>query len=125
MEKLFKLKENNTTVSTEVRAGLTTFVAMAYIIFLNPVFLSDAGMNAQGVLAATCLSAAIGTALSAFLSNKPFAMASGMGMNAFFAYTLCGGYGFSLALSFMYSLSVGCSPGTYGCRFASLCASIF
>ena len=95
MEKLFKLKENNTTVSTELRAGLTTFVAMAYIIFLNPVFLSDAGMSAQGVLAATCLSAAIGTALSAFLSNKPFAMASGMGMNAFFTYTLCFGYGYN------------------------------
>ena len=72
MKKLFKLEENGTTLYTEIRAGLTTFVAMAYIIFLNPVFLSATGMNASGVLAATCLSAALGTALSAFFSNKPF-----------------------------------------------------
>lgn len=105
MEKLFKLKQNGTTVGTELRAGLTTFVAMAYIIFLNPVFLSETGMSAAGVLAATCLSAAIGTAISAFFSNKPIAMASGMGMNAYFTYTLCFGYGFSwqqaLALTFI------------------------
>lgn len=105
MEQFFKLKQNSTTVGTEIRAGLTTFVAMAYIIFLNPVFLSATGMPSAGVLAATCLSAAIGTALSAFFSNKPFAMASGMGMNAYFTYTLCFGYGYSwqqaLALTFL------------------------
>lgn len=95
MEKIFKLKQNGTTVATEIRAGLTTFVAMAYIIFLNPVFLSATGMSSAGVLAATCLSAAIGTVLSAVLSNKPFAMASGMGMNAYFTYTLCFGYGYT------------------------------
>lgn len=105
MEKLFKLKQNSTTASTEIRAGLTTFVSMAYIIFLNPVFLSATGMSSAGVLAATCLSAAIGSALSAFFSNKPFAMASGMGMNAYFTYTLCFGYGYTwqqaLALTFL------------------------
>ena len=105
MEKLFQLQQHGTTVSTEIRAGLTTFVAMAYIIFLNPVYLSAAGMDSAGVLAATCLSAALGTALSAFLSNSPFAMASGMGMNAYFTYTLCFGCGYSwqqaLALTFL------------------------
>lgn len=105
MKKLFNFEENGTTLYTEVRAGLTTFMAMAYIIFLNPVFLSATGMDASGVLAATCLSAALGTALSAFLSNKPFAMASGMGMNAYFTYTLCFGYGYTwqqaLALTFL------------------------
>lgn len=105
MKKLFKLEENHTTVRQEIRAGLTTFFAMAYIIFLNPVFLSSTGMNSGGVMVATCLSAAAGTLLCAFLSNKPFAMAPGMGMNAFFAYTLCGIYGYSwqqaLALTFI------------------------
>lgn len=105
MKKLFKLEENGTTLVEEIRAGLTTFVAMGYIIFLNPVLLSATGMNASGVLAATCLSAALGTTLSAFLSNKPFAMASGMGMNAYFTYTLCFGYGYTwqqaLALTFL------------------------
>lgn len=105
MKKIFKLEENHTTVKQEIRAGLTTFFAMAYIIFLNPVFLSSTGMNPSGVMAATCLSAAAGTLLCAFLSNKPFAMAPGMGMNAFFAYTLCGACGYSwqqaLALTFV------------------------
>ena len=105
MNKLFSLKENNTTIGTEVYAGLTTFFAMAYIIFLNPVYLSSTGMDPDGVMIATCLSAAFGTLLCAFLSNRPFAMASGMGLNAFFAYTLCGAYGYSwqqaLALTFL------------------------
>lgn len=105
MNKLFKLQEAGTTVGTEVRAGLTTFFAMAYIIFLNPVFLSATGMDSEAVLIATCISAAIGSLICAFMSNKPFAMASGMGMNAFFAYTLCGGYGFTwqqaLAITFI------------------------
>lgn len=105
MNKLFKLQEAGTTVGTEVRAGLTTFFAMAYIIFLNPVFLSATGMDSEAVLIATCISAAIGSLICAFISNKPFAMASGMGMNAFFAYTLCGGYGFTwqqaLAITFI------------------------
>lgn len=105
MKKLFKLDEAGTSVGVEVRAGLTTFFAMAYIIFLNPVFLSATGMNPEAVLIATCLSAAIGSLICAFMSNKPFALASGMGMNAFFAYTLCAGYGFTwqqgLAITFI------------------------
>lgn len=103
MKKMFRLTENHTTCRTEISAGLTTFFAMAYIIFLNPVFLSSTGMDASGILVATCLSAALGCFLCAFFSNKPFAMASGMGMNAFFAYTLCGRCGYtwqqSLALT--------------------------
>ena len=95
MKKMFRLTENHTTCRTEISAGLTTFFAMAYIIFLNPVFLSSTGMDASGILVATCLSAALGCFLCAFFSNKPFAMASGMGMNAFFAYTLCGRCGYT------------------------------
>ncbi len=95
MKKMFRLTEIHTTCRTEISAGLTTFFAMAYIIFLNPVFLSSTGMDASGILVATCLSAALGCFLCAFFSNKPFAMASGMGMNAFFAYTLCGRCGYT------------------------------
>lgn len=105
MEKIFKLHAHQTTIRTEVNAGLTTFFAMAYIIFLNPVFLSATGMPSEGVLVATCISTAIGSLLCAFFSNKPIAMAPGMGMNAFFAYTLCGLYGYTwrqaLALTFI------------------------
>lgn len=88
MENLFKLKENGTTVRTEVLAGLTTFVTMAYIIALNPNLLTnfDAGSPLwNGVFLATCIASAIGTIAMAFLANKPFAMAPGMGLNSFFA----------------------------------------
>ncbi len=89
MEKLFKLKENNTTVKTEIVAGLTTFMTMAYIIALNPNLLTGFGANGQGlwnaVFLATCLASAIGTFCMAILANKPFAMAPGMGLNSFFA----------------------------------------
>ena len=90
MEKLFKLKENNTTVRTEIVAGLTTFMTMAYIIALNPNLLTGFGANGgQGlwnaVFMATCLASAVGTFCMAFLANKPFAMAPGMGLNSFFA----------------------------------------
>lgn len=108
MRKGFQLKENQTTIRTEVGAGLTTFLAMAYIIFLNPVFLSSTGMDADGVLVSVCFAAAIGSLLCAVLSNKPFALAPGMGMNAFFAYTLCGICGYTwqqaLALTFLAGL---------------------
>lgn len=107
MNKIFRLKEHNTTVTTEVRAGLTTFCTMAYIIFVNPVFLSATGMDSNGVMIATCLSAAVGTLLSAIMSNKPFAMASGMGMNAFFAYTLCAGFGYT----WQQALALTCVSG--------------
>ena len=95
MEKLFKLKENNTNVKTEVIGGITTFFAMAYIIFVNPSYLSQAGMDYTAVMVATCLSAAVGTALTAFLANVPFAQAPGMGLNAFFTYTICFAYGYT------------------------------
>jgi AGZA family xanthine/uracil permease-like MFS transporter len=89
LEKLFKLKENGTNVKTEVMAGVTTFLAMAYILAVNPTMLGAAGMNAQGVFMATALSAAIATLIMAFLANYPIALASGMGLNAYFAYTIC------------------------------------
>ena len=95
MEKFFKLKENNTTVSKECLAGLTTFLTMSYIIFVNPAILSQTGMDQQSVFVATCLAAAIGTLLIGFLANYPFAQAPGMGLNAFFTYTVVFGLGFS------------------------------
>ncbi|MDO5559218.1 MAG: NCS2 family permease [Oscillospiraceae bacterium] len=90
MEKLFKLKQNGTTVKTEIIAGLTTFMTMAYIIALNPNLLTDFGKNGgpelwNGIFLATCIASAIGTFTMAFLANKPFAMAPGMGLNSFFA----------------------------------------
>ncbi len=98
MEKLFKLKQNGTTVRTEIIAGLTTFFAMAYIIFVNPTFLGTGtppNMPSTGVMLATCLSATIGTWLIGFMTNYPLAQAPGMGLNAVFAYTLCGAMGLS------------------------------
>ena len=95
LEKLFKLKAHNTTVKTEIVAGVTTFFAMAYIIFVNPGFLSEAGMDFNAVMMATCLAAALGTLLTAFLANVPFAQAPGMGLNAFFTYTVCFGMGYT------------------------------
>ncbi len=95
MEKLFKLKEHNTTVKTELLAGLTTFLTMAYILIVNPLILSDAGMDFGAVFTATALSAAIATLVMAFLANLPFALAPGMGLNAFFAYTVVIGMGYS------------------------------
>ncbi len=90
MEKIFKLKENGTTVRTEIVAGLTTFMTMAYIIALNPNLLTKFGSEGgpelwNGVFLATCIASAIGTIVMAFLANKPFAMAPGMGLNSFFA----------------------------------------
>lgn len=95
MEKLFKLKEHGTTVKTEIIAGITTFFAMAYIIFVNPNYLSATGMDFSSVMIATCLSAGIGTLLTGLLSNTPFAQAPGMGLNAFFAFTVCGSMGYT------------------------------
>ena len=89
MEKFFKLKEHNTDVRTEVRAGLTTFLAMAYILAVNPLILSGSGMDSASVFTATALSAALATLCMAFFANYPVALASGMGLNAYFAYTVC------------------------------------
>ncbi len=91
----FKLKEHNTTVKTEVLAGVTTFLAMSYIIFVNPNILGGAGMNPSAVFVATCLAAATGSFIMAFLANWPVAMAPGMGLNAFFAFTVVLGMGFT------------------------------
>lgn len=110
IDSFFKLKENNTTVKTEILAGITTFITMAYIIFVNPAILMQAGMNTQGLLGdaaikagitalndpivasvftATCIAAAIGTFVMALYANLPFAQAPGMGLNAFFTYSVC------------------------------------
>ena len=100
MEKLFHLKENHTDAKTEVMAGITTFMTMAYILAVNPNILSTAGMDAKAVLIATSLAAFVGTMLMAFLANYPFALAPGMGLNAYFAYTvvLSMGYSWQMAL---------------------------
>ncbi|MEG0832608.1 MAG: NCS2 family permease [Oscillospiraceae bacterium] len=95
MEKLFKLKAHGTTVKRELLAGLTTFFAMAYIIAVNPNFLSTTGMDFNAVVLATCISAGIGCLLTAFIANVPFAQAAGMGLNTFFAFTVCGSMGYT------------------------------
>ncbi|HAW45195.1 MAG TPA: guanine permease, partial [Sutterella sp.] len=89
LDMFFHLKENKTDFRTEFYAALTTFMAMAYIIVVNPGILSETGMPFGSVLVATCLGAAIGCFLMAFLANYPFALAPGMGLNAFFTYTVC------------------------------------
>lgn len=95
MENFFKLKEKNTTVKTEVLGGLTTFMTMAYILAVNPSILSNAGMDAEAVMIATCLASFIGTLAMALLANLPFALAPGMGLNAYFAFSVCLGMGYS------------------------------
>ncbi|MHC1748831.1 MAG: NCS2 family permease [Cellulosilyticaceae bacterium] len=91
----FKLKENNTTVKTEILAGITTFMTMAYILAVNPDILSAAGMNKHGVFVATIIASVIGTLAMALFANYPFALAPGMGLNAFFAFTVVIGMGYS------------------------------
>ena len=95
MEKLFKLKAHGTDVKTEILAGITTFFAMAYIIFVNANYLSKTGMNYTGVMVATCISATVGCLLTAFLANVPFCQAPGMGLNTFFTFTVCFGMGYT------------------------------
>ena len=95
MEKIFKLKERGTDFKTEVMAGITTFMTMAYILVVNPGILSASGMTFGKVFAATALASAIATLVMGFLANLPFALSAGMGLNAFFAYTICLGMGYS------------------------------
>lgn len=95
LERFFKLKDNNTTVRTEVIAGLTTFMTMAYILAVNPNILGEAGMNPNAVMIATALASFVGTLLMALLANYPFALAPGMGLNAYFAYSVVIGMGYS------------------------------
>jgi len=102
MEKLFKLKERGTSVKTEIIAGITTFLAMSYILAVNPSYLgSIPGATPAGIFMATAISAAIATLCMAFFANYPVALASGMGLNAFFAFTVCGsmGYSYKVALT--------------------------
>lgn len=105
LEKLFKLKENNTTVKTEVMGGITTFMTMAYILAVNPTMLSAAGMDKTAVLIATALASFVGTIMMALLANYPFALAPGMGLNAYFAFTVCGamGYSWQVALAAVFA----------------------
>ena len=95
LEKLFKLKANNTNVKTEVIGGVTTFMTMAYILAVNPQILSESGMDSQAVLMATAIAAFIGTLVMALIANYPFALAPGLGLNAYFAYTVVLGMGYS------------------------------
>ncbi len=101
MEKFFKLKERGTNVRTEVIAGITTFLAMAYILAVNPGYMEIAGIPKAAAFSATAISAAIATLCMAFFANYPVALASGMGLNAFFAFTVCGamGYSYQIALT--------------------------
>jgi adenine/guanine/hypoxanthine permease len=102
LEQLFKLSENKTNVRTELVAGVTTFLTMAYIIFVNPSILSKAGMPFGAVFAATCLAAAVGTLLMAFLANYPIALAPGMGLNAYFAFVVVG------IMKYSWQVALGC-----------------
>lgn len=101
LEKFFKLRENNTNVKTEVMAGITTFMTMAYILAVNPDILSATGMDKQAILLATALASFLGTVLMALLANYPFALAPGMGLNAYFAYTVVIGYGYSWQIALL------------------------
>lgn len=95
LERLFGLRENGTTVRTELRAGLVTFLTMSYIIFIQPAILSQAGMDFGAVMAATCISAAAATIMMGLVANYPIALAPGMGENFFFAFTVVVGMGVS------------------------------
>ena len=104
LEKTFHLAEHGTNVKTEIMAGITTFMTMAYILAVNPSILGATGMDSGAIFTATALSACLGTLLMAALSNYPFALAPGMGLNAFFAYTVVGqmGYSWKIALAAVF-----------------------
>ncbi len=93
LEKMFKLTERGTSVKQEVIGGLTTFMTMSYIIFVNPSIMADTGMDKGALITVTCLTAAIGSLIAAFWANAPLGLAPGMGLNAFFTYTLVIGKG--------------------------------
>lgn len=92
-EKIFKLKENHTDVKTEIMAGVTTFMTMAYILAINPSILGSTGMDPTAVLLATCIASVIGTVCMGHMANLPFVLSAGMGLNAYMAYTVVAGYG--------------------------------
>ena len=101
LEKIFKLKEHNTTVKTEVMAGITTFMTMAYILAVNPSILSAAGMDPTAVLLATAIASFIGTACMALMANMPFVLSAGMGLNAYLAYTVVQSMGYSWQIALL------------------------
>ena len=104
MDRLFKLKKFNTSFTQEILAGLTTFVAMAYIIFVNPQMMTDAGMDHGASFVATCIAAALACFFTGFYANWPVGLAPGMGLNAFFTYTIVGemGYSWQVALGAVF-----------------------
>lgn len=108
LERLFKLKENGTTLHTELLAGITTFMTMVYILALNPTILSAAGMDPGAILTATAVASAIACFCMAAFSNKPFALSAGLGLNAYFAYSVCGamGYSWQVALTAVFAEGV-------------------
>jgi len=108
MDKFFKLSEHGTTVKTEILAGLTTFLTMAYIIFVNPLILKDAGMDQGAVFVATCLAAAIGTLAMGLYANYPIALAPGMGLNAYFTYAVVLGMGYTWQVALGAVFLSGC-----------------
>ena len=101
LEKLFKLQEKGANAKTEIVAGFTTFMTMAYILAVNPSILADAGMDPTAVLLATCIASFIGTAMMALFANLPFALSAGMGLNAFLAYTVVLGFGYSWQIALL------------------------
>ncbi|WP_458217992.1 NCS2 family permease [Paracidovorax citrulli] len=108
LERLFHLREHDTNVRTELLAGLTTFLTMAYIIFVNPTILADAGMPKDAVFVATCVAAALGTLVMGLYANYPIAMAPGMGLNAYFAYTVVQGMGYTWQIALGAVFVSGC-----------------
>jgi len=107
LERVFQLKKNHTNVKTEVMAGITTFMTMAYILAVNPSILADAGMDPTAVLLATSLASFLATCCMAFMANLPFALSAGMGLNAFLAYTVVLGYGYSWQVALLAVLVEG------------------
>nr|WP_198983597.1 NCS2 family permease [Herbaspirillum sp. ASV7] len=108
LNQFFRLEENGTTVRTELLAGLTTFLTMAYIIFVNPSILGDAGMPKDSVFVATCVAAAVGTLIMGLYANYPIGLAPGMGLNAYFAYAVVKGMGFPWQAALGAVLISGC-----------------
>ena len=107
LEKVFKLSKNGTTVKTEVMAGITTFMTMAYILAVNPSILADAGMDPSAVLLATAIASFIGTCCMAFMANLPFVLSAGMGLNAYLAYTVVLGFGYSWQVALLAVFAEG------------------
>ena len=107
LERIFKLSKNNTTVRTEVMAGITTFMTMAYILAVNPSILADAGMDSSAVLLATAIASFLGTCCMAFMANLPFVLSAGMGLNAYLAYTVVLGFGYSWQVALLAVFAEG------------------